>query len=321
MTAKWMRPRRAHALIGCLLLLIASGCATSAPRIDPAKLNVSATIYPLADFAAKIGGDRVHVIPIVPAGVEPHDWSPSLRDISVMSRSQLLLYQGSGMEAWVDDFRRSLPSDAPVKALEVSAGIAQHHDEAEAEHADEGLTGHLGRSGEQLDPHTWLSPVLAKQMAAKIKDALIAVDPDYRTEYETNYEKLADRLDALDLSYRQALAALPHKAIVVQHAAFGYLCREYGLSELAIMGLTPDAEPTARQMRKIKQFVLEHQVRVIFFEELVSDKLAKTLAEETGVRSDVLSPIEGRTPEQAAAGEDYFSLMERNLLKLQEALR
>jgi len=322
MKAGWFHRKRAAAVFLSLLILsIASGCGTSAPRIVKDKLNISATIYPLADFAAKIGGDHVHVISIVPAGVEPHDWSPSLRDISAMSRSQLLLYQGGGLEAWVDDFLRSLPSDAAVKSLEVSSGIAVRHAEVEEESGQGALMGRLGHAEEGLDPHTWLSPVLAKRMATKIKDAMIAADPANKADYEANYAALAARLDGLDRRYRETLEPLPKKDIVVQHAAFGYLCREYGLTQKAIMGLTPDAEPTARQMRAIKDFVEENRVQVIFFEELVSDKLAKTLARETGVKTDVLSPIEGRTPEQEKAGEDYFSLMERNLDHLAQALK
>lgn len=322
MKADWFRRKKASAVfLGMLILLTASGCGSSAPRIDPDKLNIAATIYPLADFAAKIGGDRVRVIPIVPAGVEPHDWSPSLRDISTMSRSQLLLYQGGGLEAWVDDFLKSLPSDAAVQPLEVSAGIAEHHDEAEEEHGEGGPAGHHGHDEEGLDPHTWLSPALAKRMAAKIGQAISAADPAHRTEYEANLQALTARLDDLDARYRGTLEPLPRKDIVVQHSAFGYLCREYGLTQRSIMGLTPDAEPTAKQMKSIKNFVRDNQVRVIFFEELVSDKLAKTLARETGVRTEVLSPIEGRTPEQAENGEDYFSLMERNLDHLEQALK
>lgn len=324
MKARGFKRRRAAGLLIMVLAVLLAGCAAGTPKLDKNKLNIAASIYPLADFAAKIGGEHAQVITIVPAGVEPHDWSPKLRDISIMSRSDLLIYQGGGLEAWVTDFLKSLPSDSPLQTLEVGSGLAVHHEEAGEEEEGHGAEepggeGHGHEDG--VDPHTWLSPALAKRMAEKIKEAMIAADPANKADYEANFTALAERFDELDAKYRLALDPLPHKDIVVQHAAFGYLSREFGLTQKAIMGLAPDAEPTAREMKAIKEFVKANGVRYIFFEELVSDKLAKTLAKETGVKTLVLSPIEGRTPEQEKAGDDYFSLMERNLEHLVQALK
>ncbi|WP_058303683.1 metal ABC transporter substrate-binding protein [Gorillibacterium timonense] len=316
------KKRWAASLLAVVMIaMMLAGCTAGSPKLAKDKLNITASIYPLADFAAKIGGEHANVITIVPSGVEPHDWSPKLRDISIMARSQLLLYQGGGLEAWVTDFLESLPSDSPLLTLEVSQGLAVHHEEAEEEEHEEHATEPHGHEENEVDPHTWLSPALAKQMAEKIKEAMIAADPANQADYEANYKALATRFDELEAHYRAELEPLPRKDIIVQHAAFGYLSREFGLTQRAIMGLSPDAEPTAREMKAVKEFVKENGVRYIFFEELVSDKLAKTLAKETGVQTLVLSPIEGRTPEQEQAGDDYFSLMERNLEHLVQALQ
>jgi zinc transport system substrate-binding protein len=172
-----------------------------------------------------------------------------------------------------------------------------------------------------MDPHTWLSPALAKQMAEHMKTAFIEADPSHQTDYEANYNKLAGRLDGLAKTYKDTLSPLPHKDIVVQHDAFSYLCRDFGLTQHAIMGLTPDAEPTAQKMKEVKDFVEQKGVKYIFFEELVSDKLAKSLAKEVGVETMVLNPLEGLTKKQLDAGDDYFTVMERNLHNLVKALQ
>ncbi|MEO3944355.1 zinc ABC transporter substrate-binding protein [Gorillibacterium sp. CAU 1737] len=321
--------RRSSSILLLLLaaIVLLAGCSSKADKAAEGKVAITTTIYPLADFAVKIGGDHVHVTHVIPAGVEPHDWAPKLKDINRMADSQLLFYQGSGLEGWVDDFLKSLPSDSKLKSIAVSEGLAVHLEEGEpavdAEDPDhEGEEAHDHDHDEEgLDPHTWLSPVLAKKMAERIKNELVSVDPTNKTDYETNFQTLSAKFDELDAKFRTELDPLPHKDIVVQHAAFGYLSKEYGLTQRAIMGLSPEAEPTARQLKSIKDFVKENDVKVIFFEELVSDKLAKTLAQETGAKAQVLSPLEGLTPEQEKAGEDYFSIMTRNLEHLVEALK
>ncbi|MCP1312020.1 metal ABC transporter substrate-binding protein [Paenibacillus tyrfis] len=314
-----------------LLSTLLSACGgRSQPALVNGKINIVASFYPLYDFATKIGGDHVNVVNLVPAGVEPHDWSPKSRDIQNLTKSDLFVYLGAGFEGWVQDTLDSLKKDSKTVVVEASRGIelipgteeehgdAHGHDEKKGAGKDE--HGHDHEHG-NTDPHVWLSPANAKQLAVNIKDALIQVDGAHKADYEANFKKLADRLDQLDGKYKSELAKVSKKDIVVTHQSFGYLAKAYGLNQKAIMGLAPDAEPTSKDMKTILQFIKDNQVKYIFFEELVSDKLAKTLAKDAGVETLVLSPLEGLTEEQAKKGDDYVSLMENNLNNLLKALQ
>jgi zinc transport system substrate-binding protein len=158
-------------------------------------------------------------------------------------------------------------------------------------------------------------------MARNIKESLQSVDPEHKEGYETRYNKLAERLQALDSKFEQELSKLSNHKIVVSHQAFSYLARDYKLEQHAIMGLSPDAEPRGQDLVKLAKMVKEENIQYIFFEELVSDKLAKTLAAEAGVSTMVLNPVEGLTTEQEKNGDNYFTLMEKNLQNLIMALQ
>lgn len=325
-----MRMLRKSALVSCMILIVCSialsACGGAKQSLVQGKINVVASFYPLYDFTRKIGGDHVNVINLVPAGVEPHDWSPKSRDITNMTQADMFVYVGAGFEGWVNDFLDSLKPEAKVTAVEASKGLkliaaadevepgAGARQDSHHEHGD-----HDHDSG--LDPHVWLSPVNAKIMAQTIKDNLVRLDPAHQADYEANFNKFAEQLDLLNDKYKNALSPLAKKEIVVTHNSFGYLCKEYGLTQKPIMGLSPDAEPTSKDLQQINAFIREHNVKYIFFEELVSDKLAKTLAKDANIETLVLNPIEGLTDEQLNAGQDYLSIMEGNLKNLLKALQ
>lgn len=343
-----------------LAVLILSGCGSkSGGGIVEGKVNVITTFYPIYEFTKEIGGDDANVVNLLPTGVEPHDWTPRSQDIVNTSKAQLFLYNGAGLEGWVPGFLKGLDKDTQVKPVEVSHGIqlidavgddghghgeAAHEEEhdhsheegAEAEHdhsheegAEEDHTGHdhaeeaaeTSTDTHHTDPHTWVSPKSALVMAENIKNSLVEVDPEHKDGYEQRFEALKEKLVKLDNDFTSELSKMPKKDIVVSHQAFGYLCRDYGLTQHAIMGLSPDAEPRAQDIVNLTKTVKEKEVKYIFFEELVSDKLAKTLANEAGVETLVLNPVEGLTKEQASGGENYFTLMEKNLQNLTKALQ
>jgi zinc transport system substrate-binding protein len=258
----------------------------------------------LYDFSKKIGGEQANVINLVPAGVEPHEWTPKSQDISQINKAELFVYEGGGFEGWTDDFLNSLKPGSKPKVIEASKG------QAFMKGAEEGN-----------DPHVWLSPLRAKKLAENIMIGMAEADPAHKDVFEANFTKLAGQFDALDAKMKDALSKTTKKDIVVSHEAFGYMSKDYGLTQKAIMGLSPDAEPTAQDMKAIKDFVKQNNVKYIFFEDLVSDKLAKTLARETGIETMVLSPLEGLTDEQQKQGADYFSVMESNLQNLLKALQ
>lgn len=306
------------------IVVILAGCGkSSGGEIVSGKVNVVTSFYPIYEFATAIGGDDVNVINLLPAGVEPHEWTPKSKDIMNTSKAQLFLYNGAGLEGWVPNFLKGMGGDSTVKAVELSQGIELiYTDEDDGhDHGSEDSHEHEDHDSHYIDPHTWVSPKSAKIIAENIKNSYIEADPEHADSYEARYEELSKKLDELDNKFATELSKTQKNEIVVSHQAFGYLCRDYGLTQHAIMGLSPDAEPRAQDIIALAKTVKENGIKYIFFEELVSDKLAKTLAGEAGVQTLVLNPVEGLTSEQEKAGDNYFTLMEKNLQNLILALQ
>ena len=334
-----------------LTLLIASVLAGSAGLLSSCrrgfgkeaegKVKVIATIYPMYDFVKRIGGDRVSIIMLVPAGTEPHAWEPSSRDMLMFEEADLFVINGAGMEPWADDLLESVQNkdltlveaSENVELLKIEEHEEDHadgHDEDEDEHdhdddhdedehdhdEDEHEEGEHHHHHGEYDPHVWLSPKNAELEMETIAEALIRKDPEHADVYRKNLEEAKKACDSLDSAFREALAPYAGGYIVVAHEAYGYLCHEYGLKQIGIEGVSADQEPDAARMREIIDMVGEYGIKCIFFEELVDPKVAKTIAEETGCRTMALSPLDGLTQEDIDSGRDYFSVMGDNLLAL-----
>lgn len=329
-----MKSRISLLMLALVLVFTLTACGPkSSGSIVEGKVNVVTTFYPIYEFTREIGGDDINAINLLPVGVEPHDWTPRSQDIVNTSKAQLFLYNGAGLEGWVPNFLKGLDSSSKVEAVEVSKGIDlimtdeddghDHGGSSEEDHHEDDAdhNSHSSEDSLHTDPHTWVSPKSAIIMARNIKDSLESVDPEHKDGYEERYNKLAERLQALDSKFEQELTKLPNHEIVVSHQAFSYLARDYGLDQHAIMGLSPDAEPRGQDLVNLAKLVKDEGIKYIFFEELVSDKLAKTLAAEAGVSTMVLNPVEGLTAEQEKNGDNYFTLMEKNLQNLIMALQ
>ena len=298
-------------LAGCTGSTANSSTNSSTPA-STGKLSVVASFYPMYDFASKVGGDKVSVTNLTPAGTEPHDWEPSSADMIRLEKAQVFIYNGAGMEHWVDSVLSSLQNknlvvvEASVKAPFLdSAGDS---------------SGSTSVESSSVDPHVWLDPEIAKIEMKSILDAFQKADPTDADYFQANYDKYALEFDKLDAEFTAALADVPRKDIVVAHNAFGYLCNAYGLTQMPIEGLSADSEPDAARMSEIIDFVSKNNVKVIFFEELVSPKVAQAIAGETGSTTAVLNPLEGISEADQAAGKDYFSVMRENLKTLVKAL-
>ncbi|GFN30520.1 metal ABC transporter solute-binding protein, Zn/Mn family [Paenibacillus xylaniclasticus] len=304
-------------------VLILSGCGSGAStgKLAEDKTNVVTSFYPLYYLASEIGGEYTNVINLIPAGVEPHDWSPKSRDLDTASKAQLLLYNGAGLEGWIDDFLEGLPKSSKLKTGAASEGIVLLNGEGEEDEHESEAADHEDHDHHGIDPHTWVSPKSMIIMAGNVKDMLIEVDTVHQAQYAANYEKLIEKLNALDVKFETELSQVSRRDIVVSHQAFGYLARDYGLNVLSIMGLSPDSEPRAQDLLELSKFVKKNGVRYIFFEELVSSTLADTLAREADVDTLVLNPVEGLTSKQKKNGDDYVTLMESNLQNLLKALQ
>ncbi len=283
------------ALILVALILLAglgAGCGGGAEDggSEGGRLSVVASFYPLVDAARAVGGDRIDVANLTPAGVEPHDIELNPRQLDRVADADLVLYLGGGFQPAVEEAVRRARRAVDLRS---------------------GLTG-----AEPDDPHVWLDPGLFAQVVDGIEAALVEVDPAGAEGYASRAADYRGRLVELDGELRDGLATCGQRTIVTSHQAFGYLARRYGLEQVAISGLSPDAEPDPRRLAELTDLVRSRGVTTIFTEELVSPKVAETLAREAGVETAVLNTIEGVEDDD----EDYFSLMRENLAALRTAL-
>ncbi|MBN2910099.1 zinc ABC transporter substrate-binding protein [Polycladomyces sp. WAk] len=289
------------------------GCTTSAmgdQSSQKEKIQVYASFYPLADFAEKIGGHYVEVTNMVPAGVEPHDFEPSPKQMSRLSEADVFIYNGAGLEGWVDKVKPFLDTKRTVIVNSTRSIQLHPSEESHKEEHDHGV----------YDPHVWLDPVLAKQQAAAIRDGLIQADPKHEKAYRANYKRLEAGLNDLHHRFQEIANRATKHQFIVSHAAFGYLAKRYGWEQIPVSGLSPEDEPTAKELEKITDIARKHAIHYILFETLVNGKAANAVKKEIGAESLTLNPVEGLTQKERDRGEDYFSMMKKNAESLEKAL-
>lgn len=291
------------------LTIVTAACAVRLP--GSGKSVVVASVYPLAYFAGQIGGDAVEVRLLVPAGAEPHDWEPAPRDVAAIAGARLLVYNGVGLEPWIDRLAPALPAGAPP-LIEATAGLRLLSVKVPA--------GGDADHGDGIDPHVWLDPELAKAQVEIIRSALTAAVPAEVAGFRQRADGLTQRLDALNRPFAQGLAQCRIRAFVTAHQAFSYPAKRYDLEQIAIAGLSPDATPSPARLAELTRLVRDRGVRTVFFEELANPAVAQTLARETRAQTEVLDPLEGLADAAAKAGLDYFGVMDRNLDALRKAM-
>ncbi|MEU6249677.1 zinc ABC transporter substrate-binding protein [Glycomyces sp. NPDC047010] len=295
---------------------------------DDGTTSVVAAFYPLAYATEQVGGDDVSVTNLTPAGQEPHDLELAPSDIAAIEEADYIVY----LKGFIPELDAAIEEYASDKALDVSTAVdtigydatqalaEDDHDHAEEDHAEEEGEDHEHDELEGTDPHVWLDPTRYAQIGTAIADGLAGIDEANAADYTTAADKFTADLADLDAEFTDGLAARTGDAIVTSHAAFGYLADRYGLTQVAISGLSPDQEPDSQRMADVAHYVEENAVTTIFFETLVSPDIADTLAAESGATTAVLNPLEGLTDDQADAGDDYFTVMRENLAALQTAL-
>jgi zinc transport system substrate-binding protein len=274
-----------------LAALIASGCGASAGANG--RQTVVAAFYPLAFVAQELGGTKVDVENLTPPGAEPHDIELTPGDVARILRADVVLYLSHGFQPAIEQ----AVAGAGGKRIDALAGI--------------GLRRGVGDEAGKTDPHVWLDPVLFASIVRRIGSTL---------GYSARARAISRRLTALDREYRAGLAHCARRDFVTSHAAFGYLAARYHLHQIAITGIDPESEPSPRRLRSLIDLVRRRHVTTVFFERLVSPKLAETVARDAHAKAAVLDPIEGLTPSEQARGADYISLMRQNLRQLRGAL-
>ena len=301
-------------LAGCS----AQGAGGSSDESDG--VTVLASFYPLQYVAQQIGGDLVTVDNLTPPAAEPHDLELSPAQVREVGTADLVVYL-SGFQNAVDE---AIEARAPEHVVDAAdAAELVEHAGVEEEHAEEG-DEHAGETEEEhaahADPHFWLDPSRLAAVGKVVADELAATDPEHADEYAAGAQRLGQRLDELDQEFADGLAACQGATLVTSHTAFGYLADRYALEQVGISGLDPEAEPSPARLREIGDLVEERGIKTLYSETLVSPKVTDTLADDLGVQTAVLDPLEGLSEEATAAGDDYVSVMQGNLAALEEGL-
>ncbi|MEV4764970.1 metal ABC transporter substrate-binding protein [Micromonospora chokoriensis] len=306
-------PYRVLAAATALLALGAgAGCSTGdSAGADPKRVDVVAAFYPLQFLSERIGGDAVRVTNLAKPGAEPHDLELNPSQVGQVSDAELIVYL-KGFQPAVDD---AVAQNGGDRAFDVTS-VQPLLDASAGGHDHEGEEGHAEESGGK-DPHVWLDPTRLAGIGDQLAQRLGTADPDHAADYTARAAALRADLTALDGEFKTGLATCQRREIVTSHAAFGYLADRYQLDQVGITGLSPDVEPSPQRLAHVIEEAKEHQATTIFFETLVSPKVAETIAGQVGAKTAVLDPIEGLA---AGSNGDYLSVMRTNLQTLQTAL-
>ncbi|MFG3316932.1 zinc ABC transporter substrate-binding protein [Streptomyces sp. NPDC048171] len=300
--------------LGLGTLSACSSDSSAAGNTD--KFDVVASFYPLQYLAEQIGGDHVNVTTLTEPGQEPHDLELSARQTAELGEADAALHLTS-LQPAVDKAIDQSDVKTKIDAAELTK-LEDHgnveHDHGGEEHSEE----EHSEEGHALDPHVWLDPVKYGEIAEGVAKAFEKADPDNAADYRKNADALAKKLAGLNTAYKDGLADTDTKVFFTNHAAFGYLAERYGLTQEAISGVDPESEPSPARIKELQKEAKADGVTTVFYETLVSDKTAKTLAKDAGLKTGVLDPLEGITDK--SKGDDYVEVMESNLKALQTAL-
>jgi zinc transport system substrate-binding protein len=324
MNVRRLIPTAAVAGAVALGLTALSACSSSdaAEGGSDGKLNVVASFYPMQFLAEEIGGSHVSVTTLTKPGTEPHDLELSPRQTGGLSEADYILFL-KGVQPAVDDAVAQAGVENTVDAAELTtlenhgSEVGHDHGHEEAGHEEGEEAGHQDEEA-GLDPHIWLDPVKYAEVAKGVGKSLEKADPDHAADYRENTDALVSELKALDTSYRTGLKDAATRTFITTHSAFGYLAERYGLTQEGIAGIDPEAEPSPARIDEIHSVAEKNKATTVFFETLASDKTARTLAKDLGLKTGVLDPLEGITGK--SAGADYTEVMKSNLAALQKAL-
>ena len=291
--------KRWGAFLLCLVTVLSfSACSSSqssdsqTSTTEASKLKVSVTFNAMKEFTEAVGGDKVEISTIIPDGTEPHDFEPTAQDLVGLSTADVFVYNGFGMETWVDD-AVAAANNKNLITVEASSGATPITNTDEGEIAENG----------QYDPHIWLSLKGAETEVANIKEALVNADPANKDYYETNCTEFISQLESLYSEYQDKFDSVDKKSFVTGHAAFAYFCRDFGLTQNSVEDVFAEGEPSAQQLTELVSYCKENKVTTIFAEKMASPEVSQTLADEVGAQVETIYTIE--------SAEDNLTYLER----------
>lgn len=295
-------------IIFSIFLVIAfslCGCAKSNNNEANGKIKVVVSFNPIADFAKAVGGDKVDIYTVIPNGTEPHDFEIKAQDLKEISKAKIFIYNGLGMEPWVD---KSISSIKNKDLIMVTAS-----DNCEL---IKNIDADTVKEHGEYDPHTWLSLKNAKIEALNIKNALIKADPENKEYYEGNYSKFTASADSLYYEYKSKFDLINNKNFVTGHAAFGYLCSDFGLTQGSVENVFAEGEPTPKKLQELVDYCKKYKVKTIFVEELASPKVSQTLANEVNGNVKKIYTLESEEDNKS-----YLDSMRDNLAEIYDSLK
>lgn len=264
------------------------------------KLKVVSSFFPIDQFVGKVGGEAIERMLLIPKGVEPHDYEPTIKDIQRVDSADVLVYNGLGFENWIGKMSN------PQK-IDTSKGLN---------------ASYLDERNMTFDPHVWLDPLLAKKQVENIRDSLIMIDPNHKDNYVNNSNNFLNELDNLDEKIRTDLESCKKKDFITFHNSFSYFAKQYGLNQHSISNTDPESEVTPARLTEIINIAKTLGLQVIYSEELVDPRQATVIAQEVpDGKVLVLSPIEGLSENEQKAGLGYIDKMNDNINNLMVGLQ
>ncbi|WP_435187354.1 metal ABC transporter substrate-binding protein [Streptomyces sp. bgisy126] len=326
MNVRRLIPSTALAGAVALGLVSLSACAGTSDAADGGKggkLDVVASFYPMQYLAEQIGGGHVAVETLTKPGVEPHDLELKPKQIGELGEADVIVYL-KGVQPAVDEaiaqagVKNTVDATTLTKLEAHGTGAGHDHGHGEEGHEHAGEEGHDHGSEAGTDPHVWLDPVKYAEVAKGVGSAFEKADPDHAADYRKNTDALVKKLGDLNTEFETGLKNTATRTFITTHSAFGYLAERYHLEQEGIAGVDPESEPSPARMKELQEIAAKDKVSTVFFETLASDRTAKTLAGDTGLKTDVLDPLEGITDK--SRGSDYIEVMRSNLTALKKAL-
>lgn len=296
-----MKKKIISGVLAAIASIMLIGCGSSSNtnttnEENKDKVNIMISVYPLKEFADKIAGDKAEISCMVPENMEPHDYEPKTKDFEALTKSDAFIYNGLGLETWVDSVNSAI-GDKDIRIVDSSDGVD------------------VRKEGDSIDPHSWLSLKEAQKQAENIKNTLVEIDEKNKDYYQENYDVFVSELESLYNEYKEKFDGISHKDFVTGHAAFGYLCRDFGLNQKSVENLFAEGEPTPRQLQELVMFCKDNNIKTVFSESLASPKVSETLANEVGAQ---VVPI--LTLESSEDDKSYIEAMKYNLEEIYKCL-
>lgn len=304
-----------------VIVLLTYLTAEKEPSAPTGKPTVIVSTFSLYEVACAVAGDTLHIRSIVPLGSDAHMFSPNPTQVADITKASLFVYNGAGFETWAEDLKNTLPK--AVQVLDMSQSVTlQKSEEAhhEKDYQDAHEEKHDAHEHGVFDPHYWLDIDNMIKITQTLDTQFSKLLPAKAEMFHANAAAYIAKLKTLKSHYVQGLAECKNRTLITNHDAFGYLAHANKLENISVIGLSSDEQPSAQMIAKIVEIVKEHQVKTIFFEELISDNVAQTIAKETGAKAQPLQPLENISEDELKLQQTYLTIMEDNLKKMREAL-